>query len=197
MTASWVDFQKVKEEIPIDKVFGRYGVKLRPAGEGEMSGLCPFHDDKKPSLRVSTAKGLFFFHGCGAKGNILDVVTEKEGVEVREAALMLVDWFGITDALSEAPEASGQAQEQEKRQSSSTGGGERGSGDPGLEPGDEPGNKPLTFELKVDPEHPYIQGRGLSPETIQHFGLGYCSRGVMKNRVVIPIPDEKGQLVPK
>ncbi len=91
MTASWVDFQKVKEEIPIDKVFGRYGVKLRPAGEGEMSGLCPFHDDKKPSLRVSTAKGLFFCHGCGAKGNVLDVVTQKEGIEVREAALMLVD----------------------------------------------------------------------------------------------------------
>ena len=163
MTASWVDFQKIKEEIPIDKVFGRYGVKLRPAGEGEMSGLCPFHEDKKPSLRVSTAKGFVLLPRVWARGNVLDVVTQKEGVPVRDAALMLVEWFGITDALSESPERVQRPQEQEKRQSSSTGGGERGSGDPGLEPGDEPGNKPLTFELKVDPRTPVYPGSGIEP----------------------------------
>ena len=36
---------------------------------------------------------------------------------------------------------------------------------------------------------------GLCPFAIKEFGLGYCSRGLMKNRVVIPVHDEHGQLV--
>lgn len=56
-------------------------------------------------------------------------------------------------------------------------------------------NPPLTFELKLDPEHPYLVERGVSAGTIATFGLGYCSRGVMAGRICIPIHNAKGALV--
>ena len=56
-------------------------------------------------------------------------------------------------------------------------------------------NAPLTFVLKVDPDHPYLRERGLADETVAHFGLGYAPRGLMKGRIAIPIHNEKGELI--
>ena len=53
----------------------------------------------------------------------------------------------------------------------------------------------MTFTLKLDPDHPYLAERGLSPERVAFFGLGYCSRGVMAGRICIPIHNEQGELV--
>ena len=57
-------------------------------------------------------------------------------------------------------------------------------------------NPSLTFQLKnIDPDHGFFKERGILPATIEHFGLGYCSKGMMKDRIVIPGHDHQGQLV--
>jgi DNA primase len=58
-------------------------------------------------------------------------------------------------------------------------------------------NKPLSFQLKsVDFSHPYLAQRGISKETAEQFGVGYFSgKGSMSGRIVIPIHDERGELV--
>ena len=57
-------------------------------------------------------------------------------------------------------------------------------------------NAPLDFELKgLDPKHPYLRERGFSDATIMHFGLGFCNRGLMQGRVVIPLRDSDGKLI--
>lgn len=58
-------------------------------------------------------------------------------------------------------------------------------------------NPPLTFQLKgLDPDHHYFtKVRKLKEETIEHFGLGYWKKGLMRGLVVIPIHDERGRLV--
>ena len=57
-------------------------------------------------------------------------------------------------------------------------------------------NPPLTFQLKnLDSDHEFFKERGILPATIEYFGLGYCSKGMMKDRIVIPIHDDQGQLV--
>ena len=56
-------------------------------------------------------------------------------------------------------------------------------------------NPPLTFALKLDPEHPYLAERGLSAQLIAEFGVGYCGRGSMAGRICFPIHDAAGQLV--
>ena len=57
-------------------------------------------------------------------------------------------------------------------------------------------NPPLSFALKnLDPEHPYLTARGFTKETIEEFGLGYFTKGLMKGRIAIPIHNEQGELV--
>jgi DNA primase len=56
-------------------------------------------------------------------------------------------------------------------------------------------NKPLDFKLKLDGRHPYLAERGLSPELVETFGLGYCRAGILQGRICIPIHDESGNLV--
>lgn len=56
-------------------------------------------------------------------------------------------------------------------------------------------NPPLGVTLSLDPKHPYLARRGLTPETVAEFGLGYCGRGLMRGRIAIPIHDEAGELV--
>jgi len=44
-------------------------------------------------------------------------------------------------------------------------------------------NVALDFELReLNREHPYLINRGFTRETIEHFGLGFCSRGLLKNQ---------------
>ena len=52
------DFEEIKRTTDIVRVVESYGIALRPAG-ADFIGLCPFHEDANPSLRVTAAKGLF------------------------------------------------------------------------------------------------------------------------------------------
>jgi DNA invertase Pin-like site-specific DNA recombinase len=57
-------------------------------------------------------------------------------------------------------------------------------------------NKPLKFRLdKLVRENPYLTERGLTPETIIDFGIGYCGKGMMAERIAIPISNPQGEVV--
>ena len=69
-------------------------VALRPAGR-EHVGLCPFHDDGKPSMRVSPAKQIFKCFPCGAGGTAFDFVMRFHKLEFVEALEFLAQRAGI------------------------------------------------------------------------------------------------------
>lgn len=83
------DFDAIKKSADIVRVIEDHGVVLKKQG-ADYVGLCPFHDDKKPSLRVTPAKGLFHCMSCGAAGNVIQFVAKKENIAVKEAALRLM-----------------------------------------------------------------------------------------------------------
>jgi DNA primase len=62
---------------------------------------------------------------------------------------------------------------------------------------DRPRNKPLGFTLTLDPAHPYLAERGLSPALVATFGLGFYAgeKGTMLGRVCVPIHNVEGELV--
>ena len=64
------DVAVVRDRSPIADVIGER-VALRNAGGGNLKGLCPFHEEKSPSLSVSPARGLFHCFGCGVGGDVI------------------------------------------------------------------------------------------------------------------------------
>jgi DNA primase len=83
------DFEAIKKTTDIAAVIQRHGIALKQQG-ADYVGLCPFHDDHQPSLRVTPSKGLFHCMACGAAGNAIQFVAKKENLTVKEAALRLM-----------------------------------------------------------------------------------------------------------
>jgi DNA primase catalytic core len=84
-----VDFDQIKRTTDLVRVIESYGITLKKSGR-DYVGLCPFHDDHHPSLRVTPAKGLFRCPSCQATGNVIQFVAKKEGIGERQAALKLL-----------------------------------------------------------------------------------------------------------
>jgi DNA primase len=194
---TWVDFKELKERVPIRDVLEHYGLLdgLKENGE-QLTGCCPVHKGTNDrQFSVSTAKNAFrcFSGHCGAKGNALDLVAALEGgLSARDAGLRIMEWF--PERFAGSAEGGGKQAGNTARVSGKT---EVRKPDPvEVEVSTEkPVNPPLTFELQLEPEHEYLTGRGLTPETVQHFSLGFCNRGSMKGRVAIPIHNASGELV--
>ncbi len=82
------DFAQIKRTTDIVAVMEAHGIALKHEGT-DFVGLCPFHEDTRPSLRVTQSKGLFRCPACGAAGNVIQFVARKESLTEREAALKL------------------------------------------------------------------------------------------------------------
>lgn len=199
-TSRFVDFRAVKREVSMVQVLERYGLMSRMTRNGDsITGTCPIHEGKNTTaFRVSVSKNCWnCFSRCGCGGNVLDFVSKKERVSLLKAANLLVEWFALKIGApkdDDAPASPRQEQvsppvrEKSKPKPEPTKPAEE---DPAT--GD---NKPLEFALKnLQQDHPYLTERGLSPETGQTFGLGFCSKGLLKDRIAIPIHNAAGQLV--
>ncbi|MDP6544413.1 MAG: DNA primase [Phycisphaerae bacterium] len=86
--------QQVLDSVDIVELVGQY-VALTRRGR-EHVGLCPFHDDKKPSLNVSPSKQIFKCFSCGAGGDALKFLTLYEKYSFPEAVRALADRSSIT-----------------------------------------------------------------------------------------------------
>lgn len=85
--------QQVLQAADIVDVVSRY-VSLRRAGK-DHKGLCPFHDDRHPSMTVSPAKQIFKCFACGAGGDAIKFIQLKENLSFLEARAMLAEQLGI------------------------------------------------------------------------------------------------------
>jgi DNA primase len=153
---------EVKERLTIDQVVSSY-VPLKKAGR-IYKGLCPFHSERTPSFTVSPDRGIYKCFGCGKGGDIFDFVIEMEGLTFPEALKLLADKAGVVmpDWKPDASKAGG------------TG-------------------KARLFELntfvanlwhRVLLEHEkakvareYLEGRGITKESMGNFEIGYAPYG--------------------
>ncbi|HEX2296986.1 MAG TPA: DNA primase, partial [Pseudonocardiaceae bacterium] len=88
------DIAEVRERNRIDEVVGEY-VALRRAGAGSLKGLCPFHDEKTPSMNVRPSHGTFHCFGCGEGGSVVDFIMKIDHLGFVEAVERLADRVGI------------------------------------------------------------------------------------------------------
>ena len=106
MSAPFVSFKAVKQAVSMAQILERYGLldTLKRHGADGLTGPCPIHQGtNKTQFRVSLSKNCWnCFGGCEG-GNVLDFVAAMERSDIRKAALLLSEWFGV-DSKAEKPQ---------------------------------------------------------------------------------------------
>ncbi|MGH3852416.1 MAG: DNA primase [Pseudonocardiaceae bacterium] len=157
------DIVEVRERNRIDDVVGEY-VALRRAGADSLKGLCPFHDEKSPSLNVRPGHGSFHCFGCGEGGSVVDFMMKIEHLGFVEAVERLAERVGI--------------------QLTYTGGGPSVQRDRGTRSRLVEANKVAQefyaeqlSSTEARPAREFLTQRGFTQETAGTFGCGFAPAG--------------------
>src|ERR1017187_7209709 len=195
---NWVDFKTIKAAVSLRQVLAHHKINLAGGGK-ELRGRCPIHKGEgAESFHANTEKNAFHCFSCQAKGNVLDFVAAMEKCSVRDAGLKLQDWFGVAVGDAAAKTSPGGSPTPENQLATEGTVGEKNpSTDGDTNGGQKEPNKSPGFELRgINHGHEYLTDRGISNETAEHFGVGlFSGKGSMSGRVVIPIHNERGELV--
>ncbi|MCE9590779.1 MAG: toprim domain-containing protein [Planctomycetes bacterium] len=152
---------QVQQATDIVRLIGEH-VAIKPKGK-EYLGLCPFHDDKNPSLHVVPLKQIYICFSCGAKGDAFAFMMNYHKMTFPEALKHLAERAGIK--LEEHRRKSGPPQEgPTDRQRVAAANAQ------GVE---------FFRALYRHPEHgqtarAYVAKRGISPEMLEAFQIGYA-----------------------
>ncbi|MDP4556824.1 DNA primase [Halomonas meridiana] len=156
----------------IDDLLGRVDVvevvgervQLKKAGRN-FSGLCPFHQEKTPSFTVSADKQFYHCFGCGAHGNALRFLMEYDKLPFPEAVEQLAGRLGLDVPREGADDPRAQQREKKRKEGVNL-----------LEVAASFYRERLKMQEGQSAQR-YLQGRGLSPEVIDTYGIGYAPGG--------------------
>ena len=151
---------QLKSAVDIVAVIGDY-VRLRKSSAYRYTGLCPFHTEKTPSFSVNASKQFYYCFGCHASGDALKFIMEIEGVSFYEALKSLAERYGIP-----MPQRSLLSDEDSRKRAA-------------LLEMHELAQENFQANLQSpggEAAREYLARRGVKPDTIEQFGLGYAER---------------------
>lgn len=148
--------EQLRANTDIESVISPY-VNLRRRGKN-LVGLCPFHNEKTPSFTVYPENGSFYCFGCGVGGDVITFVRRMENLDYMEAVKQLADRAGM--ALPE----DGYDDTLAKKRTAVLAANRAAAKFFHAQLYTEQGRQALDYFLD----------RGLAPETIRHFGLGFA-----------------------
>jgi DNA primase catalytic core len=82
------EVERLKAEVSVVRLVEAAGITMKKSGK-DMLGLCPFHEDKEPSLVVTPGKNLWHCFGCQIGGGPIDWVMKSKGVSFTHACELL------------------------------------------------------------------------------------------------------------
>jgi DNA primase len=136
-------------------------VSLKRQGNGFV-GLCPFHSEKTPSFSVNSERGMFHCFGCGEAGDAFDFLMKHGGMSFYEAAKDLAGRSGV-----EIPQPDMSPEERDRLQIREN-----------LYSVNRLAADYYYHMLHRTPEGQkamaYLAGRGISPEMMEAFQIGYA-----------------------
>ena len=148
--------ERVRDAVDITEVVGSY-ISLRRQGKA-MVGLCPWHDDSRPSLQVNHERQTYRCWVCDVGGDVFNFLMRMEKLEFREALEQLADRAGIT-----IPKGRGGLAADDKAALWKA-----------LGWAADRFHDCLRSHPEAAPARDYLAGRGLAAETIDRFRLGYA-----------------------
>ena len=149
--------EEIRERIDLVELVSGY-VRLERAGSN-FKGLCPFHTERTPSFYVSPSLNRFHCFGCGASGDAFAFLMRIEGISFRDALHRLAERAGV-ELREPSPDQEGQDERDRWRRA--------------------------VFAAhfyyrqclqRAARARQYLQQRGLTPEIIERFQLGYAPDG--------------------
>jgi DNA primase len=149
---------EIRSQVRVSEVVGKR-IKLIKRGR-EFLGICPFHNDTKPSLAVVDDKNFYHCFACGAHGDIIKFTMEIEGLNFPETIEKLAALAAL-EVPSQSPEARGR---EERRKT--------------LKDVNEEACKfyeKLLWGTSGAEGLNYLRSRGLSDTVIKRFRLGFAS----------------------
>lgn len=182
--SQWINFKELRSKLDFHAVLKLYGIETDDGSE-QHTGPCPLPKHPKGktgnTFSAQLEKGIWQCFSCKAKGNLIEFAALMDGLdpekpdEFRKTALKLQQQFFAKASRPENPKTT--------------------KPKPAAKADRTVVNAPLDFELKrLEPDHSSLRELQLEPETIDSFGLGYCSHGYFKDRIAIPLHRD-GQLV--
>jgi len=91
--------ERIKSEVSLLDLIRRQGYEVSKQGK-DYALLCPFHDDKTPSMMISQTKNVYHCFGCGASGTVVDWVMKTQGLSFRHAVEVLKKEASLTMGLA-------------------------------------------------------------------------------------------------
>jgi DNA primase len=146
---------EIKSKLPVVDVVGET-VALKRAGSA-YKGLCPFHAEKTPSFIVSPDRESWRCFGCGEGGDIFTFLMRRDGIDFREALTRLAEKAGV-----ELSERTAREDRHRRRLREA------------LEAAIAWYREVLLQAKQADKARAYLEERGLTPETLERFGIGYA-----------------------
>jgi DNA primase len=157
--------EQVRQAIDIVDLVGGY-IQLRRQGRNFV-GLCPWHDDSRPSLNVNPDRQSWKCWVCDVGGDVFSFVMKAEGLEFRETLELLAEKAGIT--LRQP----GQGGHDDPHESSSPANDKRVLLRV-MAWAEEQFHQCLVDSAEGEPGRRYLAERGISPESIRRFHVGYA-----------------------
>lgn len=144
--------EEIKSRCNIVDVVGRV-VSLKRAGSN-YKGNCPFHNEKTPSFVVSENKQIFTCFGCGATGDVIEFVKKYYNLEFQEAIERLAKECGIEYKRGFGGNSRNELYYEINREAALF--------------------FHKAFTQQKNPGLTYMLNRGITPETLKKFGIGYA-----------------------
>jgi DNA primase len=151
----------LKQQADIVRIVGEY-ITLRKAGAQNFSGLCPFHQEKTPSFSVHASRQFFHCFGCGASGDVFSFVQKIENITFPEAVRLIADKLKIP-----MPKMSFSSPEEER--TAKLRGGLIDIHERACTFFQEQLRKPEAAHARE-----YLASRGITPEVIKEFRMGFA-----------------------
>ena len=166
---------ELRSRVPLSDLVGRR-VKVVRRGR-EFVGLCPFHHEKTPSFYVVDDKLFFHCFGCGAHGDAIGFVMRADNLDFLEAVEKLAAEAGLA-----VPQATPQEREHARQHKTLLEATEAAA---------------VFYETQLwspggNRARGYLQERGLDPETIRRFRLGWApdDRQALRRGLSADFPNE-------
>ncbi len=151
------DIDRVREATDLVDLISEV-TTVKRSGRSFMA-VCPFHEEKTPSMSVDRARGLYHCFGCGKGGDVFTFVSETQGVEFGDALELLARKAGIT--LTQDPA------EARNR-------GRRGAAIEAIRRAIEVYNQRLRTAADAGPARSYLRGRGYDGDLIDEWRMGFA-----------------------